>query len=125
MSQSIEQRLSVLAIAYTQHRKAMNDNSRAIRTLHNDVESYIDLKPYRERYLSGEVTDDPECCIVWRGWLHAVEECQAWDDVSYEEDCAFRCMGRLLDERKSIKADGAKIRNSLRIIGDKLLRDAL
>lgn len=122
---SIEQRLASLAIAYTRHRKAMRDNAQLIRAMYSDAEPYIDidLKPYRERYLSGDVTDDPECCIVWRGWLHAVEECQAWDDVSYEEDCAFRCMARLLDERKSIKADGAKIRNSLRIIGDKLLRD--
>ena len=123
MSQSIEQRLVELAIAYTQHRKAMRDNAQAIRDQHHEVEDYIDLKPYRARYLNGEVQDLIQGeCIVWHGWLHAVETCQAWDDVQWpeDEDCAFRCMAILLDKRKDIKTDGAKIRTALENLNEKV-----
>ena len=125
MNLILAQRLSDLAVEYANHRKQFWENKRAIRAVHDDAEGYIDLGPYRSRYLNGDVTDDPECCIVWRGWLHAVDECQAWDDEERDdEDCAFRSMAILLDQRNAIKADGAKIRNKLRMIGDQILRAA-
>lgn len=122
MSKAIEQRLVELAKEYTRQRTRLRENRSAIRQLHADAERYIDLAPYRQRYLDGEVTDDPECCIVWRGWLHAVDECQAWDGVGFDDDCAYRVMAILLDERKDIRADGSKIRNRLRLAGDQLLK---
>ncbi|MNF15421.1 hypothetical protein D3C80_2180300 [compost metagenome] len=73
--------------------------------------------------MSGEVTDDPDCSIVWRGWLEAVDACMAWDgEELHDDDDASRVMAKLLDERKEINAQGARIRNRLRIIGDQLLR---
>lgn len=126
MRPTVEQQLAEVAIAYAQNRAKVGANMRAIRDLHHDCEDYVDLKPYRERYLNGEVTDDPECSIVWRGWLHAVDECQAWDDEKWpmDEDNAFRCMAILLDERKALNVEGGKIKSRLRVIGQKLLRAA-
>jgi hypothetical protein len=125
MKPTIAERLETLAIKYANHRQALRDNAQAIRELHDDVDAYVDLKPYRNRYMSGEVTDDPECSIVWRGWLHAVVTCQDWDDeTDLGEECAYRSMAMLLDNRKAINAGGAKIRNSLRVIGEQLLKVA-
>ena len=122
MTQTAEEKLVELAKAYARHRKALRDKEKAIRDLHYESETFIDLKPYRNRYMSGEATDDPDCSIVWRGWLHAVDTCQAWDGVEIEDDDIYRSMAKLLDDRKDIKAQGARIRNRLRIIGDQLLR---
>lgn len=126
MRPAVEQQLAEVAIAYAQNRAKVGANMRAVRDLHREQEGFIDLKPYRERYLSGEVTDDPQSCIVWRGWLHAVDECQAWDDEKWpmDEDNAFRCMAILLDERKELNVEGGKIKNRLRLVGQKLLRAA-
>ncbi|WGK60545.1 hypothetical protein QAO71_10615 [Halopseudomonas sp. SMJS2] len=122
MTHLIEQRLVEVAKDYANQRTRLRKNREAIRKLHGEADGYIDLSPYRERYLGGEVTDDPECSIVWRGWLHAVDECQAWDGVEFDEDCGYRAMAILLDERKAIRADGSKIRNRLRVAGGQLLR---
>lgn len=122
MKQTIAERSADLLKAFSKHRKALRDNAKAISAMQRANNWQIDLKPYRARYLSGKVTGDPECSIVWRGWLHAVEECQQWDDVSWVEDCLDRLMACLLDERKGIKSAGARILNRLRIIGDQLLR---
>lgn len=126
MNLILAQCLSDLAVEYANHRKQFWENKRAVRALHAEVESYVDLGPYRDRYLSGKVHDlELGECIVWHGWLHAVDTCQAWDeDERDDEDCAFRSMAILLDQRKTIKAEGAKIRNKLRIIGSQILRAA-
>lgn len=117
--------LSEIAIAYAVNRSALSANAKAIRQLSHEAEFYVDLKPYRDRYLAGDVTDDPECCIVWRGWLHAVDECHAWDDKDFDDDCAFRAMATLLDERKRLNGEGSKVKNRLRIAGQKLLKVTL
>lgn len=119
MTQTAEEKLVELAKAYARHRKALRENAKAIRDLHGS-DRYIDLAPYRARYLSGEV-HDPENCIVWHGWLHAVDTCQACEG-SPEDGEVYRSMAILLDDRKEINAQGARIRNRLRIIGDQLLR---
>lgn len=121
---NLESRLSALAIAYAQNRAAIAENARAIRALHRENDTYIDLKKHRDRYLSGEVTDDPECCIVWRGWVHAVDECNAWDGIDYGEDCSYRSMAILLDQRKALNREGGTIKNRLRVIGQSLLKVA-
>lgn len=122
MTQTTEEKLVELAKAYARHRKALRENAQAIREQHAAAEEFIDLKPFRNRYMSGE-THENECCIVWHGWHHAVSEVQTYDDTwTEEDDGSFRAMARLLDERKEINAQGARIRNRLRIIGDQLLR---
>ena len=118
-------RLAELAIAYAQHRSAMWENQRAIREIHRDQDAYVDLGSYRDRYYSGEVHDLTQGeCIVWHGWLHAVDTCREWDGEEYVEieDCSIRSMAALLDERKAIKSKGSQIRNRLRIIGQQLLK---
>lgn len=122
MTQTAEEKLVELAKGYARHRKALRDKEQAIRDLIYDSETFIDLKSFRNRYMSGEATDDPDCSIVWRGWLHAVDTCQTWDGKELEDDDIYRSMAKLLDDRKDIKAQGARIRNRLRIIGDQLLR---
>ena len=122
MTQTAEEKLVELAKAYARHRKALRENAQAVRDLRHDCETFVDLKPYRDRYLSGEATDDPDCSIVWRGWLHAVDTCQEWDGKELEDDDMYRAMAKLLDARKEINAQGDRIRNRLRIIGDQLLR---
>jgi hypothetical protein len=122
MKQTTEAKLVELAKAYARHRKALRENAQAIRGQHADAETFVDLKPFRNRYMSGKVTDDPDCSIVWRGWLHAVDTCQEWDCQDLEDDDIYRSMAKLLDERKEINAQGARIRNRLRIIGDQLMR---
>ena len=121
------ERLAELAIAYAQHRTAMWENHRAIKAIHNDQDAYVDLGPYRDRYYSGEVHDLIQGeCIVWRGWLHAVDTCREWDgeELVDIEDCSIRSMAALLDERKAIKSNGSQIRSRLRIIGQQLLKEA-
>ena len=113
MSQTAEEKLVELAKAYARHRKALRENNQAIRG--------IDLKLYRKRYLSGEWME-PEEVLKWKGWLHAVDTIQAWDGKAIEDYEIDRSMARLLDYRKDIKAQGIRIRNRLRIIGDQLLR---
>lgn len=122
MTQKAEAKLVELAKAYSRHREALREKERAIRDLNAAAETFIDLKPYRNRYMSGEATDDPDCSIVWRGWLHAVDTCQEWDGMELEDDDIYRSMAKLLDEKKEISARGARIRNRLRIIGDQLRR---
>jgi hypothetical protein len=124
MTQTAEAKLVELAKAYSKHRKALRDNEKARKSVISDCDTlgFVDLKPFRNRYMSGEVTDDPDCSIVWHGWLHAVDTCQAWDGQELEDDNIYRSMAKLLDERKEINAQGARIRNRLRIIGDQLLR---
>ncbi|KWV82547.1 hypothetical protein PFLL34_03596 [Pseudomonas fluorescens] len=124
---TIAERLEELAIAYAKHRTAMWANHQAIRDIHADQDAYVDLKPYRDRYYSGDVHDlILGECIVWHGWLHAVDTCREWDGDEYieVEDCAIRSMAALLDERKAIKSDGSQIRSRLRIIGQQLLKAA-
>lgn len=122
MSQTIDDKLRELAKAYARHRKAWRENAKAIRELNREQDQFIDLKPFHSRYMSGEVHEN-ECCIVWSGWHHAVSEVQTYDDTWTEEDeGGFRAMAALLDERKEINAQGARIRNRFRIIGDQLLR---
>lgn len=124
MTQPTEGKLVELAKAYSRHRKALRDNEKARKSVFSDsdVRGFVDLKPFRDRYMSGEVADDPDCSIVWRGWLEAVDTCKEWDGEDLHEDDASRVMAKLLDERKEINAQGARIRNRLRIIGDQLLR---
>lgn len=125
MDEKLLQRLSDLAVAYSKHRSEWWTNSRAIRAVHDDADGYIDLAPFRNRYLSGEVQDlELGECIVWHGWLHAVNTCQEWDQKEFDGDCAFIAMAILLDQRKAIKAEGGKIRNKLRLIGEQILRAA-
>lgn len=124
MTQTAEEKLVELAKAYSKHRKALRDNEMARKSVIGDadIKGFVDLKPFRDRYMSGEVTDDPDCSIVWRGWLEAVDTCMVWDGEELHDDDASRVMAKLLDERKEINAQGARIRNRLRIIGDQLLR---
>ena len=121
MTQTTDDKLRELAKAYSRHREAWRKNAQAIREQHADAETFVDLKPYRNRYMSGEWME-PEEVLKWKGWLHAVDTIQAWDDKELEEDDIYRSMAILLDERKEINAQGARIRNRLRIIGDQLLR---
>ncbi|ASN69919.1 hypothetical protein 8F9_6 [uncultured Caudovirales phage] len=122
---TIAERLEELAIAYAKHRTAMWENQRAIKAIHDDQDAYVDLAPYRNRYYSGEVHDlILGECIVWHGWLHAVDTCREWDgdELVEIEDCSIRSMAALLDERKAIKSNGSQIRSRLRIIGQQLLK---
>ena len=123
MTQTPEEKLVELAKAYSRHREAWRKNAQAIREQHADAETFVDLKPYRNRYMSGEWME-PEEVLKWKGWLHAVDTIQAWDGKGLEEDDIYRSMAILLDERKEINAQGARIRNRLRIIGDQLLKVA-
>lgn len=123
MDEKLLQRLSDLAVSYSKHRSEWWANSREIKDLLYQSGDYIDLKPYRDRYLNGEVRDlELGECIVWHGWLHAVDECHAWDETEFDDECAYRAMAILLDQRKAIKAEGGKIRNKLRLIGEQILR---
>ena len=125
MSEKLLQRLSDLAVSYTKHRSEWWENSRRIKDLIYDDGGYVDLKPYRARYLNGEVRDLVQGeCIVWHGWLHAVDECQAWDETEFDDECVYRAMAILLDQRREIQAEGWKIRNKLRLIGDQILRNS-
>ncbi|MBA4359297.1 MAG: hypothetical protein C0411_00980 [Pseudomonas sp.] len=117
------ERLAELAIAYAQHRKALRDNRAAIKCVQNDGDgAYYDLKPYRDKYWSGECHDLMMGeVIVWRGWVHAIEQCEP--DKEHDEDCGYWATARLMDERRDILRNGARIRAAFTKIGDKLLKE--
>ncbi|MDI2594984.1 hypothetical protein POF45_26690 [Pseudomonas sp. 681] len=117
------ERLAELAVAYANHRKALRDNGAAIKRVQNDADgAYFDLKPYRDKYWSGECHDLMMGeVIVWHGWVHAVEQCEP--DKEYNEDCGYWATARLMDERRDILRDGARIRATFTKIGDKLLKE--
>ena len=120
MKQTPNERCGDLSIALSKTREALRDNAAARRKLRDETGQSIDLKPYRVRYLSGNVTDDPDCSIVWLGWLHAVEVCEIWDDIEPDDSKGPRALAILMDERKALKAAESRICNRLRIIGDQL-----
>ena len=124
MTAAIESKLKDLAIAYAQHRKAMRQNNAAIKQVQADADDgYFDLKPYRDRYWTGECHDLMQGeVIVWHGWLHALETCEP--DKEHDNDCGYRATAILMDERKSIQNEGSRIRRSLCVIGDKLLKES-
>lgn len=124
---SIEKRLTELAMAYAANRTKFWENGRAIKAIQDDQEAYVDLKPYRDRYYSGEVHDlILGECIVWHGWLHAVDTCREWDGEEFVdvEDCSVRSTAALLDERKAIKSEASQIKSRIRMIGQQLLKTA-
>lgn len=124
MSLTVEQRLTTLAVAYAKHRTALHLNAKAIKQVQNDADgAYFDLKPYRERYYSDPDVHDLMMgeVIVWRGWVHAIEQCEP-DKDHEEEDCGYWATARLLDERREIKRDGARIRAAITKIGNQLLK---
>lgn len=124
MTQTAEAKLVELAKAYARHRKALRENAQAIRDLNRKQDAFIDLKPIRAEYLDSgrpDLVPDEEC-IVWHGWAHAVDVYINNHDIEDGHDSPMMAAARLLDERKEINAQGARIRNRLRIIGDQLLR---
>jgi len=118
------ERLAELAKAYAQHRKDLRDNGAAIKRVQDDGDgAYYDLKPFRERYWSDpDVHDKPlGAVIVWHGWLHAVETCDP--DNENWEDCGYRATAKLMDERRDILRNGARIRAAFTKIGTALLKE--
>lgn len=124
MKKTPVQKLEELAIAYAKHRKALRENNAAIKQVQADADDgYFDLKPYRDRYWSGECHDLMMGeVIVWHGWLHAVETCDP--DNEYGDDCGYRATAILMDQRRDLQRDGARIRAAITKIGDQLLRAA-
>lgn len=128
MTQTPEEKLVELAKAYARHRKALRDNSAAMRKLLDDnPNTDLNLQPYRADYIADErESGGPFADVTWRGWLHAVDTVRGWQDPEEgsmpDEEAPIRKAANLLDERKEINAQGARIRNRLRIIGDQLLR---
>ncbi|TWC18160.1 hypothetical protein FBY06_11585 [Pseudomonas sp. SJZ085] len=123
MNHRIAQRLSELAVAYAQNRRDLRENGAAIKQVQSEADgAYFDLKPYRERYYNDpDVHDLPlGGCIVWHGWLHAVETCDP--DNYYGEDCGYRATARLMDQRRDIKREASRIRAALTRIGDQISR---
>lgn len=126
MTQTAEEKLVELAKAYARHRKALRENTAAFRQIGKDhPDDDIDLRPYRTEYIDYE-SDGGRTAAQWHGWLHAVDTVLDLQDPEDEppprESLAIYKAARLLDERKEINAQGARIRNRLRIIGDQLLR---
>jgi len=117
------ERLTELAIAYAKHRTALHLNGKAIKQVQNDADgAYFDLKPYRDTYFSGECHDLMQGeVIVWHGWVHAIEQCEP-DKDHEEEDCGYWATARLMDERRVIQRDGARIRAAITKIGTQLLK---
>lgn len=112
-------------MAYAQHRKDLRDNSAAIKKVQSDGDgAYYDLKPYRERYWSDPDVHDLVMgeVIVWRGWVHAIEQCEP--DKEHGDDCGYWATAKLMDSRSEILRRGARIRAAITKIGDKLLKDA-
>lgn len=124
MTQTAEEKLVELAKAYARHRKALRDNSQAFRDLYAEPHAAFDLNEIRQEWIKGEREGNNAAMEVqWRGWLHAVDSVYGWSDDDYEAEYApMRQAARLMDERKEINTQGARIRNRLRIIGDQLLR---
>ena len=127
MTQTAEEKLVELAKAYARHRKALRENSQAFRQIGKDhPEDDIDLRPYRADYIDYE-SDGGRTAAQWYGWAHAVDtvldqQDTEDDDPPPRESLPIYKAAKLLDERKEINAQGARIRNRLRIIGDQLLR---
>lgn len=117
------ERLAELAIAYAQHRKALRDNKSAIKRVQDDADgSYFDLSKIRDKYYSGECHDLMMGeVIVWHGWLHAVEQCDPDNEAG--DDCGYRATAILLDQRRDILREGARIRAAFTKIGATLLKD--
>ncbi|MCS3839429.1 hypothetical protein HNR03_004040 [Pseudomonas sp. JAI111] len=119
------ERLEDMAIAYAQHRKNLRDNKVAIKKVIDDADGfYFDLAKIRDQYYSGECHDLMMGeVIVWRGWLHAVETCKEYNDIDDYDSCGYRATAILLDQRRDIKREGARIRAAFTKIGDKLLKE--
>lgn len=123
MTQTAEEKLIELAKAYARHRKALRENAQTIRDLNRKQDEYIDLKPIRSEYFDPKRPDLAMYeSVVWNGWAYAVEVYINNHDIEDGNDSPMMAAARLLDERKEINAQGARIRNRLRIIGDQLLR---
>lgn len=123
MDEETTKKLEQVAIEYAQNRKRIAENDRAIRKLRSEsVLDYIDLAPFRERYIGGEFADDHEySCTVWNGWVRAVQECHDADHnngVAIDEECML--MAVLMDEKKELNRECSKIKQRLRHIGNKL-----
>lgn len=123
MTQTPEEKLVELAKAYARHRKALRDNSQAFRDLYEAHPNYdFDLKSMRQDFIAEE-SDGGRRSIQWPGWLSAVNTVIGYGDHDEgAEHEPIRHAARLMDERKEINAQGIRIRNRLRIIGDQLLR---
>ncbi len=123
MTQTAEEKLVELAKAYSKHRKALRNNAKEIRDLLKNSVKPIDLAPIRAEYLDPGRTDlvPDEECIVWKGWAHAVDVYINNHEIENGHDSDMMRAARLLDAKKEINAQGARIRNRLRIIGDQLL----
>jgi hypothetical protein len=121
MKPTTEERLRQLAVAYAEHRKALRENNAAIKKVQADADDgYFDLKPIRDRYWTGECHDLMMGeVIVWNGWLHAVETCDP--DNENGDDCGYRATAILMDQRRDIQRDGARIRAAITKIGSQLL----
>lgn len=126
MTQTPEEKLVELAKAYARHRKALRENSQAFRDLHAaSPDEDFDLKSIRQEYIDSErEAGNPGMVVLWHGWLYTLDTVLGNRDADYEpeDDAPIRQAARLMDERKEINAQGARIRNRLRIIGDQLLR---
>lgn len=120
--QKTAERLIELSIAYAKHRTALHQNAAAIKQVQNDADgTYFDLKPYRDRYWNDRDVHDLVMgeVIVWQGWVHAIEQCEP-DKDHEEEECGYWATAKLMDERREIKRDGARIRASITKIGNDL-----
>jgi hypothetical protein len=121
------ERLAELAVAYAKQRHALRANGTAIKQVQNDADdSYFDLKPFRDSYYLGEWLDGEAQCIVWHGWLHALDTHRQWyePDKEQDEDCGYRATAILMDERRDILRNCALIRAAFTKIGDKLLKES-
>lgn len=120
---TIEARLVELAIAYAKNRQALLENSKGIREVQEgDTDAYYDLKPFREQYIEGEQESAGWQGVHWRGWLHAVDTVRGYEGIEPDEDCGYRAVAKLLDERKVLQLQGSRIRRSLCVIGQQILK---
>lgn len=120
------ERLTELAVAYASYRTKLFENGKAIKQVQNDADgTYFDLKPYRDRYWSDPDVHDLVMgqVIVWHGWVHAIEQCEP-DKDHEEEECGYMATAILMDERRDIQREGARIRAAITKIGNQLLKGA-
>lgn len=124
MTQTPEEKLVELAKAYARHRKALRDNTLTIREMREKEGAKVDLNPIRREYFDPDRPDlvPYEEVVVWKGWANAAEVYINNHEVEDGVDSPLMVYARLIDKRKEINAQGARIRNRLRIIGDQLLR---
>ncbi|PAW51065.1 hypothetical protein CKQ80_09735 [Pseudomonas moraviensis] len=118
------ERLTELAVAYASYRTRLFENGKAIKQVQSDADgAYFDLKPYRDRYWNDPDVHDLVMgqVIVWHGWVHAIEQCEP-DKDHEEEECGYMATARLMDERRDIQRDGARIRAAITKIGNQLLK---